>query len=47
MYEAKAYALHIIISLDNFKTNERFLIMKIKLFLKTILGQINFMSVCY
>ena len=43
----KLMLLHIIISSDNFKTNERFLIMKIKLFLKTILGQNNFMSVCY
>ena len=29
------------ISLDNFKTNQRFWIMKIKLFLETILGQTN------
>ena len=39
--------LMLCISLDNFKTNKKFWIMKIKLFLETILGQNNFMSVCY
>ena len=39
--------LMLCISLDNFKTNQIFQIMKIKLFLETILGQNNFVSVCY
>ena len=39
--------LMLCISLDNFKTNQRFWIMKIKLFLETIFGQNNFMPVCY